>query len=224
MRNDHPTTTCSFTDPRNRKLDCERPLSPTACGYRTFGPEFMFGHIFPKLNSPLKGKAISIAKVASANSQIYHNWSKQNKYHFWSYWNGTVDTIKAAKGTIEGFVWFQGESDNYNEVNRQTYLGNLTQFVADIRQEIYNSSLTKFTSPDVIPVIICELGYGYYSSNPTVVYAQRTFVENDPYARLVKTGAEYGDGRMTSYYHYDSASMLIIGQRIAQTMAKMLRE
>ena len=75
MFNDHPTTTCSFTNPSviDDKLDCERPLSSTACGY-SYGPEFMFGHVFPKLNSPFKGKAISIAKVAVGGTEIFKNY------------------------------------------------------------------------------------------------------------------------------------------------------
>ena len=56
---------CSFTE-GILPLDCERPVSSTACGASNanFGPEFMFAHRFPKLTSPLQGQQISIAKVA----------------------------------------------------------------------------------------------------------------------------------------------------------------
>ncbi len=228
----HPNSTCSFTFPiKMKSLDCERPVTPIACGngHSEYGPEFMFSHVFPKLNSPFKHKPISITKVAVGGTQIYPRWMDDNKDNKNNYWNALVDAIKGAKGTIEAFVWFQGESDHFvggDLEQRQHYFGNLTSFVADVRNEIYNvAPPSKFMSPEDVPVIIVELGRWIWKRGHEIISAQRAFVENDPNAILVKTGA--GDNKkeqLSGYIHYDGASQLIIGERIAVAMAEMLRD
>ncbi len=225
---DHPTSTCSFTMPGAKRLDCERPVSATACGghYQGYGPEFMFGHVFPKKDSRLKGKPIGIAKVAVGGTELYKNWMKENKDENQNYWYALADAIKGAKGSLEGFVWFQGENDSFNDRNRENYLDNLRKFVTDVRQEIYDSSSRwKFSSPADIPVIICGLGDWIYRKNTTVIEAQIAFVENDPNALLVNTGASSdNEKKMSKFYHYDAASQLIIGNRIAKAMAFLLNQ
>lgn len=229
---DHPTSTCSFTQPKkvNNRLDCERPVSSTACGgdHSQYGPEFSFGHVFPKLLSPLKGQKISITKVAVGGTTLFERWMKENKDNEDNYWYALVDAIIAARGTLEGFVWFQGENDNFlTQESQERYFDNLNQFVADIRQEIYNVSTNgKFASPSDIPVIIVEVGRWIWQSggdeNP-IIKAQRNFNATDANARLVSSGA--GDDpmvHMTQFYHLDLASHLIIGRRIAKAMADLI--
>jgi len=229
---DHPSSTCSFTVPTQAgtgNLDCERPVSETACGaYQIgYGPEFMFGHMFPKKESPLEGKPIGIAKIAVGRTQIYENWMKENKDEAENYWYALVDVIKGAKGSLEGFVWFQGESDSFTEWNRANYLDNLMKFIADVRQEIYDASILndKFSSPAHVPVVICELGKWIYDIDTTVIEAQRAFVANDTNAVLVSTGAGPDESdTMTAFYHFDAASQLIIGNRVARAMANLLQK
>ena len=227
MLNDHPTSTCSLTLPKyTQDLDCERPVSSTACGkdQEQYGPEFMFAHTFPKLSSPLKGQPIGIAKVAAGGSQIYKSWMKDNKDEDDNYWYSLVDAIKATKGTLQGFVWFQGEFDSFKRWNRRNYLPNLTKFIADVREEIFNTS-TKFENATDVPVVIVELGRWFWSRNHTdIIEAQRTFVKNDPNALLVQTGA--GDNakrQLSAHWHYDIACQIIIGRRIAGAMQKLLK-
>jgi hypothetical protein len=228
--NDHPTSICSFTQPAVPSLDCERPVSSTACGggYYGYGPEFMFGHVFPTQKSPLKGKKIGIVKVAEGGTKIWHNWMKENKDggpEDRNHWNALVDAIKGANGSLEAFVWFQGESDAFDELGKANYLDFLTEFVADVRKEIFDTS-TKFSSPEDIPVIIVELGHWIYdidAPNP-IIAAQNIFVQNDPNAAIVNTGSGEGKVQMTAFYHFDAASQLIIGRRVAIEMAKILRQ
>jgi len=232
MYNDHPTSSCSFTNPKQSdELDCERPISSTACGanHDQYGPEFMFGHVFPKLNSPLKGQAIGIAKIAVGGTEIYSDWMKDNKDNSDNYWNALVDTIQGAKGSLEAFVWFQGENDSFADWNKENYLPNLTKFVADVRQEIVNESIKnesiKFQSPADVPVIIVECGRWIWGVDTAVIEAQRAFVAADSNAVLVPTGA--GDEikeQLTKMYHYDIAAQLIIGKRIAEAMAQILND
>ncbi len=225
----HPNITCSLTRPETmNRLDCERPVSSTACGgdHDQYGPEFTFSHVFQGLDSPLKGQKISIAKVAQGGTQIYSRWMQENKYENQNYWNALVDAIKGAQGTLEAFVWFQGENDSFEDWNKENYLDNLTTFIKDVRNEIYNvAPASKFDSPEDIPVVIVELGSWIWNGGREIIFAQRAFVENDPNAILVKTGAgDDEEEKLSSFYHYDPASQLIIGERIAVAMAKILSQ
>jgi len=217
---DHKNVVCSWTKPADmEELDCERPVSPTACG-NTYGPELMFAHQFPKLKSSLKGKPLGIIKVAQGGTQIHKHWMKDSG----SYWLNLKDAILAAKGTIEAFVWFQGENDTFDQWNEDNYLDHLTQFIEDVRNEIFLSS-TKFKSAIEVPVVIVELGpWRYFPSTVrTVVEAQRSFVENTPNTKLVNTGSSDDEKKQLShFYHFDAASMLIIGSRIARAVADLI--
>jgi len=225
---------CSSTDPSRltNELDCERPISPTACGGsgNQYGPELMFAHQFPKLKSPYKGRKIGIIKVAEGGTRIYNNWMKEMDGIGKNHWSLLSNAIHAAKGTIEAFIWFQGENDSFGTWDTENYLDNLQTFVADVRTEIFdaskNNGSTRFDSPSDIPVVIVELGcWIYCDGNTGVTEAQRSFVESDKNAMLVETGGSDDDNeKMAKFYHYDSAALLIIGSRIAKILAKLLKK
>jgi len=216
---------CSWTAPtRTSVLDCEQNVSPTACG-DNFGPELLFGHVFPRQESPLKGKRIGIIKIAEGGTQINRNWMKVNDSNEDNYWQYLVDGIAASNGSIEAFVWFQGEDDSFDDPNKGDYLDNLTTFVANVRDEIFQSS-TKFPKPSDVPVVIVELGnWIYLDVNKTVIEAQRTFVKNTDNTILVNTGVHRNKKkRLTKFFHFNAAAMMIIGDRIARALAQLLRE
>jgi len=217
---------CSWTNPADStKLDCERPVSPTArCG-DNYGPELMFAHVFPTRKSPLKKKRIGITKVAQGGTEIYRHWMKINDGEQENFWQTLVDAITASKGSIEGFVWFQGENDSFETWNKENYLDNLSTFIGDVRDKIHKTS-SKFKSPADVPVIIVELGnWIYLDIDQTVINAQRTFVENTENTVLVKSGVHKNPNkRLSKFYHFNAASQLIIGQRIAKAMAKLLKD
>mmetsp|Transcript_17125 Transcript_17125/g.20365 ORF Transcript_17125/g.20365 Transcript_17125/m.20365 type:complete len:478 (-) Transcript_17125:280-1713(-) len=221
---DYKKAICSFTDPLDGQLDCERNVSPTACG-NDFGPELMFGHSFPKKKSPLKGKRIGIIKIAQGGTTIKKNWMKVNDGKEYNYWQYMVDGITASNGSIEAFVWFQGESDSLDSPDKEDYLDNLTTFVGDVRNEISKSS-TKFKTPADVPVVIVELGnWIYLDIDTTVVEAQRTFVNNTANTVRVNTGInDNPKKRLSKFYHFNAASQMIIGDRIAKAVAKLLGE
>jgi len=227
MFNDHKKIVCSYTKPNEMDyLDCERPVSATACGgsWDQYGPEFMFAHAFVKADSPLQFKPFGITKVAVGGTQIYARWMKDNRNEPDNYWNTLVDAIKGAKGSLEAFVWLQGENDSFDDWNKENYLYNLTKFVSDVRNVIFNAAPSgKFSSASKIPVIIVELGYWIQYVDMAVIEAQRTYVASDPNApKLVKSGAGSQAENLTAFYHYDAASQLIIGSRIAWAMAELL--
>lgn len=216
--------------PKSMKdLDCERPLSSTACGgnHQQYGPEFVFGHVFPKEKSPFRGQKISITKVAVGGTTI-SQWMKENRDEDDNYWYALVDAIKGSNGSMEAFVWFQGENEIFTANQGSDYLDNLRTFIADVRQEIFGRSI-QFESASDIPVIIVEMGYwidnfGGGEIGRDVINAQNAFVEEDPYAELVKSGAGGVEENLSEFYHYDAASILIVGKRIAKTLAALLRE
>lgn len=212
---------CSFTEPEDDEiLDCERLVGPEACGYRhtAFGPELMFAHRFPTFDTRFQNRQIGITKVARGGTTI-RQWLKKNQQDDDNYWDILKDAIHATKDTLEAFVWFQGENDAFEHISAKDYYGNLTEFVSDVRNEIYNVTVTKFTQPSEIPVIIVEVGTWAFSLSPGVLQAQRNFVANDSFAKKINTGVTPKEEKMLSpFYHYDAASYLIIGNRIAQTM------
>ena len=109
-------------------------------------------------------------------TRIFPRWAKENAQLEGNYWNELAQAIKASKGTIEAFVWFQGENDTFDVDASEHYLGNLTQFVSDVRDEIFiYDDKAKFETPDDIPVVIVELGMWRYGTK--VIEAQREYVK-----------------------------------------------
>jgi len=223
---DHKTATCSFTEPNKEDfLSCERPASPTAgCG-APFGPELMFSHTFSRLQK-IK-KKIGIVKVAVGGTTLYENWSKSQQDSKNNYWWALRDAVAAAKGSIEAFVWFQGEEESLLErPAAEKYLDRLTELVKNVRTEIRKAAPSKFATIGDVPVVIVELGQWPYADLPygkAVIKAQQKFVKRDNNAILVKTGA--GDDRkkgLSEFYHFDAAAMLIIGDRIAKGLQALL--
>lgn len=83
-----------------------------------------------------------------------------------------VDDISASNGSIEAFVWFQGEIDSFEVKDKENYQENLINFVADVRNEIFNSSI-KFQKYSDVPVVIVELGnWIAFDTDDTVIEAQ----------------------------------------------------
>lgn len=183
---------CSFTDVstfrKNHRLDCERPTSPSACGAKGsfgYGPELMFAHAFPTLNSPYKNKKVGVVKVAEGGTRIYNNWSKEMDGIGINNWSALKGSIHAAKGTIEAFVWFQGENDAFSTNDVANYETRLKTFVKDVRSEIYQAAMDnglndKFKNKHSIPVVIVEIGcwLGCNSvKGQGIQAAQRAFVK-----------------------------------------------
>ncbi len=172
---------CSYTNPSYMQgLDCERPVTPDACNAYGHGPELIFAHHFPTLDTKYHGLDIGITKVAVGGTTI-SQWMKQNSADDNNYWNSLVDAIHGSSGTMQGFVWFQGENDHFLEPNKRAmYKDRLTQFVSDVREEIFQTS-SNFQSKEDIPVVIVEVGEWIRGMGGTgegsIIGAQRAFVE-----------------------------------------------
>ena len=179
---------CSYTNPSKSKiLDCERKVSPVACGGRSrsdgkgeFGPELMFAHRFPKLNTKFKGQQVGIVKVAVGGSEISH-WVDESGPKY--YMETLMQKIVAARGTMEAFVWFQGENDYWAQTSHDDYLRDLMKIVAQVREKIYSEAIkydnvsANFTEPNDVPVVIVQLGPWLYKPDVIdIMTAQQEFV------------------------------------------------
>jgi len=209
-------------------------------------------------------------KLANDND----NDATATAFHDQNFWNALQTAIQTDHGTIEGFVWFQGESDHFaTETPLEEYLANLIDLVSDVRTEIFDAYQAKrtrdtqkrklqtqgaaaiapgplllevqveteppveedppiFTKKEDIPVVIMELG-PWIGNDVTasrgdapgnMINAQRKFVhEVDSNAVLVKTGTHWNPKkRLSSFYHYDAASQIIMGADLATALADHL--
>ncbi|MGK3757790.1 MAG: hypothetical protein ACI8RD_010104 [Bacillariaceae sp.] len=273
ISNPNPNVVCSLTVPStmtSTSLDCERPVSPTACGHynENFGPELMFSHTFTTLyDSPYyNSNKLGIVKVGQGGTQIQQWLKKDDKkkkrildidttkkneiIELDNYWLTLRDSIRAAAGTIEAFVWFQGENEDVGLISstatEDMYYKRLQKLVSDVRGEIFmaytnnqdknNNSkmILKFEKPKDIPVVIIELGScfaeaaaiiteeeGYEFPGP-IIAAQRKFVNIDSNSIIVNTGANIDRTKQLSpFYHFDAPSMLVIGDRVAKALATL---
>merc|ERR1712176_1500631 len=135
----HPSVFCSYADPR-QSLDitpCERPVSPIACGAKGehYGPELMFSHVFPGLDTKYKGMPIGITKVSPSGSRIDEYIKNSGSEKNW--WASLEKNIHMDHGTIEAFFWYQGENNMFPEMDQREYLDKLTKLVDDVRREIF---------------------------------------------------------------------------------------
>lgn len=232
----HPQNVCSFSrDHANVIIACEKPVSPTACGGGSgYGPELMFSHYLPKLETPYSDTPFGITKVAKGGTRI-EQYLKSNDGFLW---HSLENNIRVDNGTLEAFVWFQGENNHFGPdgvSTQEEYLAMLIELVGDVRQEIFNahrdrwgeggSPTAQFGNYTDVPVVICELGpwigHGemYEDEQPgPVILAQREYVADyDPNSVLVNTGTnENPKKRLSKFYHFDAPSILIIGHRIAE--------
>lgn len=243
----HPSVYCSAVDPRKSltATPCERPVSPIACGGKgqNYGPELMFSHVFPTLDTKYKGMPFGITKVSPDGSYI--NEFIKDSGTVRNFWESLKNNIHADHGTIEAFFWFQGEADYFPQtMEKDLYLERLTTLVADVREEIFlahrirwgeaGSPTAKFESASDIPVVIVELGpwigNGVSAKRGEgvgdVIRAQREYVANvDPNSVLVTSGThDDPNRRLSPFYHFDAPSYLVIGDNLAKGFEQLLKK
>lgn len=223
------TVHCSFyqlasnTDYRNSDevpdpVAVDNDVSPYASCGEIYGPELVFGHVMDD-DERYVNELFSIVKFASGGSAINRHWSKANGW-FWGELVETVQSIDTLQDEWTGIVWFQGENDSFGASNANSYENNLVQFIADLRLEMYNVDTSTFASVSDIPVVIVGLGCWVVTDlqphGDTVIQAQMDFVANDENAAFVTTSD------LSCHFHYDEASQLIIGERVALAMQGLL--
>ena len=190
-------------------------LSPYArCG-TIFGPEQMFGQVMRTFYTD----PFSIIKVAAGGSEIKNNWSKESGSFWPELMENLVEPIDTTTEAWRGIVWFQGENDSLNKTKSSEYLVELTKFIANLRYAMFQVDTTTFAQPEDIPVVI--IGLGCWLANnvrrygKAVMDAQRAFVNTTCNTALVRTDD------LSCHAHFDDASQIIIGARLANTLRRL---
>jgi Carbohydrate esterase, sialic acid-specific acetylesterase/Immunoglobulin I-set domain len=213
----NPKVLCSWNDAGISPLFAST-LS-TKCG-NAFGPELMFGQVLSKAGY----SSTSLIKVAHGGTNLYANWrsplSGGTVGPLYTELRTRIQSLKSAPASVNpscttrackwsAFVWFQGEADA-DSVNGDLYEQNLKNLIADVRSD---------TGSPTLPVVIVQIGSWAQSlkSGKTVAAAQASVVSADKYARIVNTA-----DNLSGFYHYDPASKLIIGERVALAVQSLL--
>jgi hypothetical protein len=202
-----------------------KPLQVGAgCG-NPFGPELVLGHYLKTTpHAPT-----SLIKVAKGGTTLLTDWRSPSAVaasggavgEWYTKLEQRIGSITSAPATVHprcsvgkcrwaAFIWFQGENDCFNPANADPYQQNLTYLLKDVRAKIGNAKL---------PVLVVEIGPWAQglSNGYKVVAAQRAVVAADANAELVPTSD------LSSHYHFDPAAQLIIGYRVANVLAPMLK-
>ena len=97
----------------------------------------------------------------------------------------------------------KGENDAFSKPFATAYEKNLAALIDDVRAAIGNP---------VLPVVIVQIGYwaSTLAYGREVIEAQAKYVASDPRSILVRTMD------LSRYYHFDPASYLVIGSRMAR--------
>ena len=176
----------------------------TTTGY---GPELAFG---VKMADALAGggDTVGIVKVAMGGSSLGDHWRVGGTLY-----NQLVRDTKAAlqdaPTDLSGLVWFQGYNDQYNDVFCQDlkphYGHNLVAFINQLRADL---GVT-------FPVVVVKANHG-------VKDAIHTAQEEAVAALMNAKSSESKD--MSNCFHYDSGSMVVIGEGAADAMIALLNK
>jgi Carbohydrate esterase, sialic acid-specific acetylesterase len=212
LRSPHSQVLCSIN---------ENPIAPltTNCG-SSFGPELMMGHVL----STTKFAPTSLIKVAVGGTTLYTDWrspaSGGTTGPLYLNLRSRIQSLKTKPASVHpkcatqacrwgAFIWFQGENDSNDAAHANAYKTELTRLIADVRKDVNDPAL---------PVIIVQLNAWAQTLafGPTVAAAQQQVVSQDTHAALVKTND------LSGFYHLDPIAQLVIGQRVAQAVQRLV--
>jgi len=188
-----------------------------------FGPELTLGHY---LTQELSDNTI-LLKVVEGGTDLHVRWRSPSmearlgigdepsnypllKEHLSEVLENPVEYIQDYNGgeiELTGFFWFQGFNDAINEEYAPEYEQNLLDFIQDLREDL--------NRPD-LPVVIGKTNNDGKPYGVMVQQAQEYVANNVGNARSVTTND------LSSYFHFDSGSHLIIGQRMGEQMINIL--
>jgi hypothetical protein len=198
-------------------------MSPAAgCG-NPWALELLFSHVMTKIHYGTD-KDFAVVKVAAGGTEIRKDWSSPSGNH-WDVLQSRIQSsldsnvhASCATKTCQwaGFVWFQGETDTLQETNANNYYSDLKDFVRAVRTELH-AATPVYATADEIPVIIVKLGYSVSEApyGSKVIDAQIQYVSETDHTYSIETDD------LGKFYHYDTASYIIIGDRLAQKMASI---
>ena len=232
---------CSFVKPKkksNKLLQISGGSVPTSwhanCGY-VFGHEWMFSRTL-ELQMGMNGTTFEMVKHSCGGTSIYKHWYP----NVGEFWPGLQQTIRARRTTPgvgtsnnsnsnknnwKGLIWHQGTQEAWSlkrlgEDRSLTYYGNMTDLISQLRHEMYTASESgTWQCKEEIPVVVVQIGYWPHRSEAAqrVRDAQAEYCSNDPRSQLVSTDD------LSRNFHYDAASFLVSGNRIAKAYQDALK-
>lgn len=175
----------------------------------TFGPEVSLGRA---LADGLPGKHVLLIKYAEGGTSLKEDWNPAAKdklfEKFVAFVNKALKELKDRGDTYEirGMVWHQGESDAGQPAEK--YQEMLTSFIAEVRSMLGLKDM---------PFVIGEV---YDNGKRDRVRAAQKAVAKDVKAAFF-VSAE-GLKTFDNGTHFDAASQIEFGKRMAQPLLKLL--
>lgn len=118
---------------------------------------------------------------------------------------------------VAGFIWFQGEKDSENAKAWASYESNLRDLIADVRRDVGVPNLP-FLIIQINNIPLWDGTPDKPKGGAKVRDAQKKVAEEDPKGRWISTSS------LSQDYHYDNASYLTIGKRMAEAMLPLAKE
>ena len=167
-----------------------------------YGPELAFGSRLADTVGDL-----DIVKVAMGGSSLGDSW-RVNGTLYRQLVDDTRKTLAETGDDIGGLVWFQGYNDGcckdvFCDEMKPRYGHNLVAFIRALRAELGQE----------FPVVVVKANHIVHSDIHT---GQDNAVAA---LRLAKSTESKG---MSNCFHYDSGSMIVIGEEAADAMAELL--
>lgn len=161
-----------------------------------FGPELGFG-----LELQRDIEQFGVVKVTMSGSTLFDHWAPGSDLRA-ALFDRTQEYLDARPDHhVAAFIWFQGFSDQFEDFSIRDYDNNLHDLISDVRRtygEDVAVIVVEARRPDDLPTL------------GLIADAQKRVVDDLSNAALVPTSG------LTTCFHYDSASQLLIGQRIAK--------
>jgi hypothetical protein len=178
-------------------------------GYKSdqFGPELSFGY---KLHQAFPDDDIYLVKFAISGTTLAADWNPDGTGTCYNRFKSRVDaaiadlTAAGKSPTVAGMIWMQGESDAKNHDYALAYGTNLTNFIADVRED--------FDTPDMRFVLgRSTTYYGTAEDSALVRYAQEAIP-----LEVSNTACFATDDLQQAYGgHYGTQGQIDLGIRFA---------
>ena len=194
-----------------------------------YGPELTFGHYMARTEL----SDLILLKVVQGGTSLRVEWRskgvEQNSNNNYtdedlkkqSLYDKLIEKANAIKNSQEvekyfphlknkqveivGFVWFQGWNDGVSDIASENYEVNFRNFISNLKSDLNMPNL---------PIVVAQSHVGEPDS--LVQMAQKKISEETQNMELAITDD------FTNYYHFDTASHLGIGSRMAEKMLLLL--
>ncbi|KAL7494825.1 hypothetical protein ACHAWT_006558 [Skeletonema menzelii] len=155
---------CSFQRAKNDTYvdDASQGTVPTVwnanCGL-SFGHELLFART---MELAMNHKTdFEMHKVERGGSGLYEHWYPNHGRH-WDLLKNAIEE-RRGQGDWKGFIWHQGSQaawseGQYGDDRSRTYYGNLTGLVNEVRELMFQNSIT-WQCKEEIPVVVVQVGY-----------------------------------------------------------------